>query len=129
MILKDLNVKKSPGPDLLPPKLIKLVKDIKNQPLKDVSNHIILSCIFSDNGKVAHVTPCFKTDKKDRQNKSHYRPISVIGVFSKIVERYIEMKINEHIVSVTSFHSCLQEKVQHQSCFNETHRGLEISSR
>ena len=102
MILKDLNVKKSPGPDLLPPKLIKLVKDIINQPLTDVINHIIVSCIFSDNGKVAHVTPGFKTDKKDRQNKSHYRPISVIGVFSKIVERYIEMKINEHIESLLS---------------------------
>ena len=77
----------------------------------DVINHIIMSCIFSDNGKVAHVTPGFKTDKKDNQNKSHYRPISVIGVFLKMVERYIEKKIN----------SCLQEKVQHQSCFNETH--------
>ena len=81
MILKDLNVKKPPGPDLLPPRLIKLVKDIINQTLMDVINHMIVSCIFSDNGKVAHVTPGFKTDKKDRQNKSHYRPISVIGVF------------------------------------------------
>ena len=75
MILKDLNVKKSPGKDLLPPKLIKLVKDIINQPLMDVINHIIVSCIFSDNGKVAHVTTAFENDKKYRQNKSHYRPI------------------------------------------------------
>ena len=57
--------------------LIKLVKDIINQPLMDVIDHIIVSCIFSNNGKVAHVTPGFKTDKKDRQNKSHYRRISV----------------------------------------------------
>ena len=58
--------------------------------------------IFSDNGKIAHVTPGYKTDKKDRQNKSHYRPISVIGVFSKIIERYIEMKTSEHIESILS---------------------------
>ena len=63
----------------------------------DVINQIIASCIFSDNGKIARVTPCFKTYKKDRQNKENYRPIGVIGVFSKIVERYIEMKINEQI--------------------------------
>ena len=44
----------------------------------------------------------FKTDKKDRQNKSHYRPISVIGVFSKIIERFIETKLNNYIEDLLS---------------------------
>ena len=102
LILKNLDTRKAPGPDLLPPKLIKIVKDIINLPLTDVINHIIKSCIFPENGKIAHVTPVFKTDKKDRQNKSNYRPISVLGVFSKIVERFIEIKTNEHIETVLS---------------------------
>ena len=78
-ILKNLNVNKSPGPDLLPPKLIKSVKDIIDKPLTDVINYMIESCIFPDNAKIAHVTPVFKTDKKDRQEKiflqtyKHYR--------------------------------------------------------
>ena len=85
-ILNNLNVNKSPGPDLLPPKLIKSVKDIIDKPLTDVINYMIESCIFPDNAKIADVTPFFKTDKKDRQEKSFYRPISVvIGVFSKII--------------------------------------------
>ena len=102
LILKNLDTRQAPGPDLLPPKLIKIVKDIINLPLTDVINHIIKSCIFPENGKIAHVTPVFKTDKKDRQNKSNYRPISVLGVFSKIVERFIEIKTNEHIETVLS---------------------------
>ena len=65
LILKNLDTRKAPGPDLLPPKLIKIVKDIINLPLTDVINHIIKSCIFPENGKIAHVTPVFKTDKKD----------------------------------------------------------------
>ena len=101
-ILKNLNVNKSPGPDLLPPKLIKSVKDIIDKPLTDVINYMIESCIFPDNAKIAHVTPVFKTDKKDRQEKSFYRPISVIGVFSKIIERYIETKLNKIIEDLLS---------------------------
>ena len=101
-ILTNIDTKKSPGPDFLPPELVKLVKDIIDEPLKNIVNDIITTCIFSDNGKIAHVTPGYKTDKKDRQNKSHYRPISVIGVFSKIIERYIEMKTSEHIESILS---------------------------
>ena len=101
-ILTNIDTKKSPGPDFLPPELVKLVKDIIDEPLKNIVNDIITTCIFSDNGKIAHVTPGYKTDKKDRQNKSHYRPISVIGVFSNIIERYIEMKTSEHIESILS---------------------------
>ena len=76
-------------------RLIKSVKDIIDKPLTDVINYMIESCIFPDNAKIAHVTPVFKTDKKDRQEKSFYRPLSVIGVFSKIIERYIETKLNK----------------------------------
>ena len=54
--------------------------------------------MYPDNGKINHVTPVFKMDKKDRQNKENYRPISITGTFSKILERYIQNKINSHIV-------------------------------
>ena len=101
-ILLNLDIKKSPGPGLIPPELVKLVNDIIDEPLKNIVNDIITSCIFSENGKIAHVTPGYKTEKKDRQNKSHYRPISVIGIFSKIIEKYIDMKMNEHIESILS---------------------------
>jgi hypothetical protein len=96
-ILKDLNVKKSPGPDIIPPELVKCVANIINEPLKEIINEIVSGCIFPDNAKIAHVTPGFKTDKNDRQNKVNYRPISVIGTFSKIIERYIETKIIDHV--------------------------------
>ena len=99
-ILLNLDIKKSPGPGLIPPELVKLVNDIIDEPLKNIVNDIITSCIFSENGKIAHVTPGYKTDKKDRQNKSHYRPISVIGIFSKIIEKYIDMKMNQYCQSL-----------------------------
>ena len=84
-ILKDIDVKKAPGPDLIPPVLIKSVSHIINEPLKDVIKDIISGCIYPDEAKIAHVTPAFKTEKTDRHDKVNYRPISVIGTFSKIL--------------------------------------------
>ena len=57
---------------------------------------------FPIDAKVNHVTPVFKTDKKDRQDKVNYRPISVPDTFSKILERYIETKINDYVESFLS---------------------------
>ena len=101
-ILKNINIKKSPGPNLILPFLVKEVASIINTPLKNIINEMLSECTFPDNAKVAHVTPIFKTDKKDRQDKANYRPISVIGTFSKILERYIQNKINDHIESFLS---------------------------
>ena len=58
--------------------------------------------MYPDNGKIAHVTPVFKTDKKDRQNKANFRPLSITGTFSKILERYIQNHIYCHIDSFLS---------------------------
>ena len=101
-ILKNINIKKSPGPNLVLPFLVKEVASIINTPLKNIINEMLSECTFPDNAKIAHVTPIFKTDKKDRQDKANYRPISVIGTFSKILERYIQNKINDHIESFLS---------------------------
>ena len=101
-ILKKLNVKKSPGPGLILPELVKYVADIIDEPLKEIINEIISEHIFPDIAKIAHVTPGFKSGKKDRQDKVNYRPISGIGTFSKIIERYIEIKVNEYVESFLS---------------------------
>ena len=63
---------------------------------------MISESTFPDSGKIAHVTPVFKTDKKDRQDKVNYRPISVTGTFSKILERYIQNKVNDYVESFLS---------------------------
>ena len=80
-IIKNINIKKSAGPDLILPILVKSSADIIDKPLKDIINEMLDENIFPDAGKIAHVTPIFK--KKDRTDKVNYRPVSVIGSFSK----------------------------------------------
>ena len=94
-ILKKINTKKSAGPDFILPSLVKMAADIIDKPLKDIINDMITNSIFPDTAKIAHVTPIYK--KKDRSDKANYRPVSVIGSLSKVLERYIQNKISEHI--------------------------------
>ena len=100
-ILKNINVKKSAGPGMILPSLVKMCSKVIDKPLTvivinwNVINNIIRSSIFPDSAKIAQVTPTYK--KKGRTNKDNYRPVSVIGTLPKILERYIQNKVSIHI--------------------------------
>ena len=87
-IIDKLEAKTSIGFDTIPPKLIKLGSKIISEPLSHLINDTIINqSLFPGGDKIACVTPVFK--KEDRLDKKNYRPISVLNVFSKIVERFI----------------------------------------
>ncbi len=77
------------------PSLVKMCSKVIDKPLMELTGHIIANDIFPDSSKIAHVTPCYK--KKGRTDKANYRPVSVIGSLPKILERYIQNKLCEHI--------------------------------
>jgi len=94
-ILKNIDIKKSAGPGMILPSLVKMCSKVIDKPLMELTGHIIANDIFPDSPKIAHVTPCYK--KKGRTDKANYRPVSVIGSLPKILERYIQNKLCEHI--------------------------------
>ena len=94
-IIKNLDTTKATGPDKIPPKLVKLCADVLDEPLKNILNLHIKNNIFPENAKTANITPIYK--KGSRMTKSNYRPISILNVFSKIFERYIQQKIEPYI--------------------------------
>ena len=94
-ILKNINIKKSAGPGMILPSLVKMCSNVIDRPLTDIVNHIVVNCIFPDSAKIAHVTPIYK--KNGRTDKANYRPVSVIGTLPKIIERYIQNKVSVHI--------------------------------
>ena len=53
--------------------------------------------IFPDSLKIAKVTPIFKSGDKD--NVSNYRPISILPVFSKVLERIMYNRVYNHLDS------------------------------
>ena len=77
------------------PKVIKLVIGHISKPLCHIFNLCLLNGNFPDKLKLAKVSPIFK--KGDKQVLSNNRPISVLSVFSKILERIIYDRIYKFI--------------------------------
>ena len=72
------------------------MSDICAPALNDIwNNEIITQKCFSNNLKLADVTPVFK--KEDASLLKNYRPVSVLPVISKIYERIMQKQILKYI--------------------------------
>ena len=94
-ILKDIDTTKSCGPDKIPPKIAKISADILDTTLVNIINDIVLNNKFSENAKNANVPPIYK--KSVRSSKLNYRPVSLLNIFSKVLERWTKDKIKPFV--------------------------------
>ncbi|XP_060561384.1 uncharacterized protein LOC132721143, partial [Ruditapes philippinarum] len=84
--LQSLDFKKSTGLDGIGPKFLKMSSKIISKPLEKIFNLSISNGIFPSIFKKAKVTPIHK--KGNKNEVSNYRPISILPVLSKILERH-----------------------------------------
>ena len=85
----------SPGWDELKPSLIKMIKNYVKTPLTHIYNRSFETGIFPSELKVANVVPIFKSG--DEMLFSNYRPVSVLPVFSKVLERLMYNRLITYI--------------------------------
>ena len=102
---------KAPGPDKIPVMLIKDITDLISQLLTMIFNSSLRKGVFHDIWKVAKVTPIFKSGS--RSDVNNYKPISVVSVFPRILERIVHYQTYEHLkatkaltVSQSAFQKC-----------------------
>lgn len=83
--IKLLNASTASGLDDVPPKVVKAVANYIVKPLTYIFNLSFLTGIIPNALKIAHVTPVYKANSKEKF--SNYRPISVLRCFSKVLEK------------------------------------------
>ena len=94
-LISSLNPNKSTGPNSIPTKILKLLKnDISNQ-LADMFNLSFSSGIFPTNLKIAQIVPIHK--KESKLLCSNYRPISMLSNVDKILEKLMHNRIYDFI--------------------------------
>ena len=76
-------------------KIIKSCASIISFPLSYIYNYSLHTGIFPDRLKTAVVKPLHK--KGDKFNISNYRPISLLPTFSKIFEKAMYSRLNQHL--------------------------------
>ena len=95
--IKKLKNGKTPGPDKITTKLIKDAGEGICKPLAMSFNSSFRHGIFPDIWKLARVTPIFKSGS--RSDANNYRPISVICVLSRILERIVHDQVYDYLRS------------------------------
>ena len=85
--IRKLKNAKAAGPYRIPKTVIQDLGALITKPLTIISNSSLTIGVFLDIWKIARITPTFKSGAKKDANS--YKPISVILVFSRILERIV----------------------------------------
>ena len=114
LIISSLDSHKSSGPNSIPVKILKLLKNDISQQLSDVFNMSFLSGQFPSALKIGRVTPIHK--KQSKVDYSNYRPIFLLSDIEKIIEKlmYKRLDINNLILFTVWFST----KILYYSYFN-----------
>ena len=90
-LIQSLKLGKSSGPNSIPVKLLKILDTPISNDLTLLFNESFVSGIFPNNLKIAKVIPIFK--KGLATLKSNYRPISLLSIFSKLLEKIMHQRL------------------------------------
>ncbi|MCG8049290.1 MAG: reverse transcriptase family protein [Candidatus Thiodiazotropha taylori] len=111
-IIASLDTSKSTGLDSITPKILKASADIICPTLFKIINVSISSGIFPDCLKQAKIIPIYKGGPQN--DPSNYRPISILSILSKIIEKHIA----KHLFGYMNKYSLLHKS---QSGFRKNH--------
>ncbi|MES9905540.1 MAG: reverse transcriptase family protein, partial [Sedimenticola sp.] len=110
--IQQLKASKSTGLDDISAKYLKIVPDIISPILAKIFNLSLRVGIFPSRLKQAKIIPIHKRNSK--HDKNNYRPISILPILSKIIEKHVTISIQRFIES----HNLLYER---QSGFRKAH--------
>lgn len=114
-LINKLHSNKATGLDGIPARMLKLAAPIIVNSLVDTINSSLREGCFPDMWKLAKVFPIFKDG--DRSDCNNYRPISILAVVSKLIEKVVFNQLYDYLIS----NNLLSE---HQSGFRPSHSTL-----
>ncbi|CAB4038149.1 Hypothetical predicted protein, partial [Paramuricea clavata] len=94
-VLHNLDINKAQGPDGIPARLLKETARQIAPSLTALFNKSLNTGVLPCNWKLANVVPVHKKDNKE--HVENYRPISLLSLISKALERCVFNKIKDHV--------------------------------
>ena len=93
--LKKLDISKAVGPDLISPIVLKQLAASLCHPLAHLYNKEVRERKHALIWKISNVAPIFKKD--DPHEVSNYRPISLLSILGKVMEKLVFKRVFNHI--------------------------------
>ena len=97
-----MNNNKSSGPDEVSNQLLKLASPYIAGSLTYIFNLCIEQNVFHSEFQKAKVIPLAKT--RNHKNLNHYRPVSLLSVLSKLLERHVHKHLVTYLETGDLFH-------------------------
>ena len=94
-LVRKINPNKATGPGGISGQMLLLCDDSVSIPLQIIYSNILSTSIYPDIWKLANVTPIFK--KGDKQLIKDYRPISLLPICGKILEKIIFNQLHTYL--------------------------------
>ena len=110
--LRSLDSNKATGPDEIPARLLKVTAPIIAPSLCKLFNKSLRLGSVPEEWKLANVVPVHK--KGDKGQTENYRPISLLSIVSKVLERIVLTNIKYHLTQ--SINKCQHGFLQGKSC-------------
>ena len=95
-MIHNLSSRKGTGSDGISVKILKLAAPVLCQPLTRFFYLSLEEGCLPRKWKVARVTPLHKDDVRD--NEDNYRPVSVLSVLSKLIEKHVARSLMNYLV-------------------------------
>ena len=111
-IIKNLNANKAHGWDKISIRMIKLKTTAI--PLKLIFRSMLEEGVFPDDWKKSNVVPIHKKDSKNLIK--NYRPISLLPIFSKVLERLMFNSLFNYFIQNKLFTNCQTGFIPDDSC-------------
>ena len=113
-IIEGLDNKKAMGPEKIPVHLLKLALPYIVEPLTYIYNLSIKQNVFPSSLKVAKVVPLPKS--KDKSDPNNFRPISLLPILTKPIEKHIQKHLLNFMETNTLFHKFQSGFRKNHSC-------------
>ena len=112
--LKNIDITKATGSDNIGARLLKLAAPFISDSLMYTCNQSMLNSTFPDKWKEGKVRPLHKNGPKDDTN--NYRPISILPVISKMLEKHVHDSLMTYLTSHKLLHSTQSGFRPNHSC-------------
>jgi hypothetical protein len=96
-VIEGMDNKKAPGEDGITAEIFKQTFKIFPASITAMYNSCLKTGIFPEIWKKAKISPITKPDIQNSQDVTKYRPISLLNIGGKILEKALINRINHHI--------------------------------
>jgi len=100
--------------DPLPTSLLKKCLPVLAPTIANIVNLSLSTGVFPSNFKQSIVTPLIKKPSLDKENFNNYRPISNLSFLSKLVERIVKNRLDQHLAQNSLYNA-------YQSAYTKFH--------